>query len=139
VQDFLRLVAATPVGGKLQLTIVRSERQQTIEATIEEMLQRISSAQSKVAAPNAGSAATAFGIELLPLDAPLRKEPKVPKDVNGECRQSRKRRHGDRIWHSAGRCFRIGPRNVLLLINRHRASRFVGFSVDKNGTSDSSR
>jgi serine protease Do len=84
VQDFPRLIAATPIGGKLQLTIGRSERQQTVEATIEEMPQRISSAQSEVAAPDAGSAATALGMELLPLDAPLRKELKVPKDVNGE-------------------------------------------------------
>jgi len=46
------------------------------------MPQKISSAQSKVATPDAGSAGTAPGRELLPLEAQLQGA-EGPKDVSG--------------------------------------------------------
>ncbi|MBV9814500.1 MAG: DegQ family serine endoprotease [Alphaproteobacteria bacterium] len=160
VHDLPRLVAATPVGGKLQLTIIRERRQQTVEATIGQMPQQISSAQSKAASPAGGSAAAALGMELLPLDAQLRKELNVAKDVNGvvvgrvEANSAASElgiESGDVIEsvdqkpvappdEAATRLKDASDRgNVLLLLNRRGANRFVALPLNKNGTAGSSR
>ncbi len=83
VHDLPRLVASTPVGTKLPLTIVRDEKQKTVEASIGEMPQNLASAERETAQPGSGKAANALGMEFLPLDPQPRKELKVPKDLNG--------------------------------------------------------
>ena len=120
VHDLPRLVASTPVGSKLQLTIVRDGKQKTVEASIGEMPQNVASAEREAAQPGSGKAANALGMELLPLDPQLRKELKVPKDLNSV--------------KGGG-----GSRRVLLLLNRRGMSQFVGLSVENNRTAGSSR
>jgi serine protease Do len=83
VHDPPRLVAATPVGSKLRLTIVRDGKQRTVEASIGEMPQNVASEERETAQPGSGKTANALGMELLALDPQLRKELKVPKDLNG--------------------------------------------------------
>ena len=83
MHDLPRLVAATPVGARLELTIVRDGKQKTVEASIREMPKNVASAEPEGAQPGSGKAANALGMELLPPDPQLRKELKVPKDVNG--------------------------------------------------------
>ena len=43
----------------------------------------MASAEREAAQPGRGKPANALGMELLPLDPQLRKELKVPKDLNG--------------------------------------------------------
>jgi hypothetical protein len=69
-------------GSKLDLTIRRDGKQQTVEATIAEMPEKVASAQRGAAQPG-GSAARALGMELVALDPQLRQELHVPKEVSG--------------------------------------------------------
>jgi serine protease Do len=103
VHELPRLVASTPVGSKLQLTIVRDGKQKTVEASIGEMPQNVASAETEAAQPGNGKAVNALGMELFPLDPPLRKELKVPKDLNGVAvgRSGRERQPGGRSGDSA--------------------------------------
>jgi serine protease Do len=160
VHELPRLVAATPVGSKLQLTIVRDGRQKTVEASIGEMPQNVASAEHEAAQPGSGKAANALGMELLPLDPQLRKELKVPKDLNGVVVGQVANgspagelgiQAGDVIVsvdqepvatpESAAAQLKAAAvqGNVLLLLNRHGMSQFVGLSVENNGTAGSSR
>ncbi len=81
VHDPLCLVAATPVGGKLQLMIVRDGKQKTVEASIGEMPQYLASEEREAAHLGSGKAANVLGVELLPLDPQLRRELRVPNDL----------------------------------------------------------
>jgi serine protease Do len=78
-----RLVASTSIGTKLELTIARDGKQKTVEASIAEMPQNVASGEREAAQPSTGKAANALGMEFLPLDPRLRKELKVPKELNG--------------------------------------------------------
>ena len=104
VHDLPRLVAATPVGSKLELTIVRDGKQKTVEASIGEMPQNVASAEPEAAQPGSGKAADALGMELLPLDPQLRKELKAPEDLKGVVvgRPSRERQPSRRSGDPAG-------------------------------------
>jgi serine protease Do len=81
VHDPSCLVAATPVGGKLQLTIVRDGKQKTVEVSIGEMPQYLASEEREAALLGSGKAANVLGVELLPLDPQLRRELRVPNDL----------------------------------------------------------
>jgi serine protease Do len=159
LHDLPRLVAATPVGSKLDLRIRRGGKEQTIAATIGEMPEKVASAQRGAAQPGGGTA-SALGMEFLPLDPQLRKELHVPKEVNGVV-------VGQVASDSAAGELGIQPGdvvvsvdqrpvttpegaaaqlkeaaeqgNVLLLVNRDGTSQFVGLSVENNGTVGSSR
>jgi serine protease Do len=160
VHDLPRVVAATPVGSKLGLTIVRDGKQKTVEATIGEMPQNVASAGREPAQPGNGKSANALGLEFLPLDPQLRKELKVPKDVNGVVvgQVASGSPAGDLGIQSGDVIVSVDQRpvttpedaatqlkeaaaqgNVLLLLNRHGMSEFVGLSVENNGTAGSSR
>jgi serine protease Do len=160
VHELPRLVASTPVGSKLQLTIVRDGKQKTVEASIGEMPQNVAAAEREAAQPDSGKAANALGMELLPLDPQLRKELKVQKDLNGVVvgqvasaspAAELGIQPGDVIVsvdqkpvttpESAAAQLKeaASQGNVLLLLNRHGMSRFVGLSVENNGTAGSSR
>jgi hypothetical protein len=71
VHDLPRLVAATPVGTKLDLTIRRGGGQLTVEATIGDMPEKVA---KRGAAEPGGGTASALGMELLPLDPELREQ-----------------------------------------------------------------
>ena len=160
VHDLPRLVAATPVGSKLELTIVRDGKQRTVEASIGEMPQNVASAEPESAQPGSGKAANALGMELLPLDPQLRKELKVPEDLKGVVvgQVASGSPAGD-LGIQPGDVIELVDQkpvttpvsaatqlkeaaaqgNVLLLLNRHGMSQFVGLSVQNNGTAGSSR
>jgi serine protease Do len=157
LHDLPRLVAATPVGSKLDLTIRRGGKQQTVEVTIGEMPEKVASAQRGAAQPGAASA---LGMEFLALDPQLRKELHVPKEVNGVvvgqvASDSPAGELGIQpgdvivsvdqkpVTTSEGAAAQLKEAaehgNVLLLLNRHGTSQFVGLSVENNGTAGSSR
>jgi len=160
VHELPRLVASTPVGSKLQLTIVRDGKQKTDEASIGEMPQNVASAETEAAQPSNGKAVNALGMELFPLDPQLRKELKVPKDLNGVVVGQVASgspagdlgiQPGDVIVSvdqepvatpesAASQLKKAAAQgNVLLLLNRQGMSQFVGLSVENNGTAGSSR
>ena len=160
VHDLPRLVAATPVGGKLGLTIVRDGKQRTVEATIGEMPQNVASAEREAAQPGSGKPANMLGMELLPLDPQLRKELKVSKHLNGVVvgQVASGSPAGDLGIQPGDVIVSVDQKpvttpesaaiqlkeaaaqgNVLLLLNRHGMSQFVGLSVENNGTAGSSR
>jgi serine protease Do len=160
VHDLPRLVAATPVGSKLPLTIMRDGKQRTVEAFIGEMPQNVASEEREAAQPGSSKTANALGMLLLPLDPQLRRELKVPKDVNGVVVGQVASggpagdlgiQPGDVIVsvdqkpvaspeNAATQLKQAAAQgNVLLLLNRHGMSRFVGLSIENNGTAGSSR
>jgi serine protease Do len=154
VHDLPRLVAATPVGSKLSLTILRNGKEQTVDATIGEMPQKMASAEQGSEQPS-----TALGMELAPLTPQLRRELQVPKTVNGVvvdriANDSPARalglQTGDVIVSIDQKPATTPPEaaaelkqasaqgNVLLLVNRHGTNEFVGLSIENNGTAGSS-
>ena len=160
VHDLPRRVAATPVGSKLPLTIMRDGKQRTLEASIGEMPQNVASEEREAAQPGSSKTANALGMQLLPLDQQLRRELKVPKDVNGVVVGQVASggpagdlgiQPGDVIVsvdqkpvaspeNAATQLKQAAAQgNVLLLLNRHGMSRFVGLSIENNGTAGSSR
>jgi serine protease Do len=159
VHDLPRLVAATPIGRKLDLTIRRDGKQQSVAATIGEMPEKVASAQRGGGQPG-HTIASALGIELLPLDPQLRTELQVPKEVNGAVvgRVASGSPAGELGIQPGDVIMSVDQKpvttpedaaaqlkaaaaqgNVLLLLNRHGASQFVGLSVENNGTAGSSR
>jgi len=159
VHELPRLVAAAPIGSKLDLKIRRGGKQQTLEATIGEMPGKLASTGADGAQPSHANP-SALGMELVPLAPELRSELHVPKDVNGVV-------VGRIATDSPARALGIQPGDVivsidqkpattpeeaaaelkeaaahgdvLLLLNRHGVSEFVGLSVENNATSGSSR
>ncbi len=81
VHDLPRLVAETPIGSKLPLTVMRDGKSQTIVADVGEMPAKEASAEGTTGQPS--TAASALGLQLAPLDPELRSELKIGKDVNG--------------------------------------------------------
>jgi serine protease Do len=159
VHDLPRLVASTPVGTKLELTFARDGKQKTVEASIGEMPQNVASAEREAAQPG-GKPANALGMELLPLDPQLRKELKVPKDLSGVVvgQVTSGSPAGDLGIQPGDVIVSVNQKpvttpesaatqlkeaaaqgNVLLLLNRHGMSQFVGLSAENNGTAGSSR
>ena len=62
VYDLPGLVASTPVGTKLELTIARDGKQKTVEASIGEMPQSVASAEREAAQPGSGKPANMLGM-----------------------------------------------------------------------------
>jgi serine protease Do len=155
VHDLPRFVAASPVGSKLSLTVLRNGREQTLEATVGQMPEKVAAAEQ-----GKGEPAGALGMELVPLTPELRSQLRVPKDVNGVVvgriagdspAGALGLRPGDVIVsidqqpvttpeEAATQLKQAAAHgNVLLLINRHGTSEFVGLSVENNAMSGSSR
>ena len=153
VHQLPRLVAEAPIGSKLELTVRRGGEEQKLEATVAEMPQATASAGENGTEPSHKNA-SALGMELVPLAPKLRSELHVPKDVSGVV-------VGRIAPDSPARALGIQPGDVivsidrkpattpeaaaaelkeaaahgdvLLLLNRHGASEFVGLSVENNG------
>ena len=160
VHDLPRRGAATPVGSKLPLTIMRDGKQRTVDASIGEMPQNVASEEREAAQPGSSETANALGMQLLSLDPQLRRELKVPKDVNGVVvgQVASGSPAGDLGIQPGDVIVSVDQKpvaspenaatqlkqaaaqgNVLLLLNRHGMSRFVGLSIENNGTAGSSR
>ncbi|MBO0737314.1 MAG: DegQ family serine endoprotease [Alphaproteobacteria bacterium] len=157
VHDLPRLVAAAAVGSKMELTIRRGDKQQEVEATIGEMPEKVASAVPGQAQPNSASA---LGMELAPLAPELRSELHVPKDVNGvvvgriandspalalgvqpgDVIVSIDRKPVKTPEEAATELKEAASHgNILMLLNRHGVSQFVGLSTDDKAMSGSSR
>src|SRR5207253_6468670 len=86
VHDLPRMVAAMPVGQKLDLAIRRGGKEMTLAATTGEMPQQ---EQQASASPNPGNeegktaSTTSLGLQLSAIDAGLRRQHHIPKDVEG--------------------------------------------------------
>src|SRR5215469_14370257 len=153
VHEVPRIVAAAPIGSKLDLTVLRGGEQQKLEATIAEMPQTVASAGESGVEPRHTNA-SALGMELMPLAPKLRSELHVPKDVSGVvvgriAPDSPARalgiQSGDVIVsidqkpamtpeQAAAELKEAAAHgDVLLLLNRHGASEFLGLSVENNG------
>jgi serine protease Do len=152
VHDLPRLVAATPPGQKIELSVRRGGKDLTLAATTGEMPQeqQTASASSPSAGEEKGGSATSLGLQLAGIDQSLRREFRIPKDVEGVVvtkvatdspaaalglepgdvimsvdQQPVKtpQEAADRLKHAAENG------NILLLLNRHGVNQFVALSV----------
>jgi serine protease Do len=154
--DLPRLVAETPAGKTLDLSVERDGKRQTIAATIGEMPAKLASAQESGVQPDV-AASSALGMELAPLGPELRRQLKIASDVEGvavtrvaanspvasmgvqagDVIQSVDQKPATTPQQVAAALKEAAKRgNILLLINRHGASEFVGLSVE-GGTGNS--
>jgi serine protease Do len=157
VHDLPRLVAQTPIGSKLPLTLMRNGKSQTVVADVGEMPAKEASAEATTGQPSA--AASALGLQLGPLDPELRSELKIGKDVNGVAVLSVADNSpvaalgieaGDVIVsvdqkpvttpQDAAAALKQAAKsgNILLLIDRQGATQFVGLSIERNGVAGNS-
>jgi serine protease Do len=148
--DLPRLVAETPVGKTLDLTVERDGKSQSIAATIGEMPAKLASTAASQPQPKAAES-SALGMELAPLGPELRRQLKIASDVDGVAVTrvaanspvaSMGLQAGDVIQsvdqkpvttpQQAAAALNEAAKsgNILLLINRHGASEFVGLSVE---------
>jgi serine protease Do len=149
VRDLPRIVAETPVGSKLQLTIYRGGKTRTLVADIGEMPKQMAAAGR---AP--GATASALGLTLEPLTPALRDKLQIGQDTSGVVVKSI-------TADSPARALGIAPGdvivsidqrpaktpeqaamllkkaassgNVLLLLNRHGNNEFVGLQIQNGG------
>ena len=152
VHDLPRLVAAQPIGSKLDLTVLRGGKEQKLEATIAEMPEKVASG-GESGVPSSQANASAFGMEFVPLAPELRSELHVPKDVSGvvvrriapdsparalgiqpgDVIQSIDQKPVTTPEEAAAELKEAAAHgNVLLLLNRHGVSEFVGLTVENN-------
>jgi serine protease Do len=149
--DLPRVVAETRVGTKLDLTVKRNGEQRTVPVTISKMPTQLASAAPGEGQPSA-TPSRALGLELAPLASELRQKLKIGNDVSGvlvthvagntataigiqpgDVIQSVDQKPVTTPQQAATALREAGKRaNVLVLINRHGASEFVGLSV-QNG------
>jgi serine protease Do len=144
VHDLPRIVAATPPGRRIDLAVLRDGTRKTLAVTVGEMpenLQQVASAEGR---------ATSLGLQLSAIDAQLRRKYSIPKDVEGvvvtdvggdtpaaalgiepgDVIMSIDRKHATSPQQAARELKEAAAKgSILLLINRHGTSRFVGLSV----------
>jgi serine protease Do len=145
VHDLPRLVAGTPPGQKLGVEVLRDGKRETLAATIAEMPNN-----PQVASVEGQEGTSSLGLELSPLTPKLRSEFRVPKDVEGVVvtgiandspAASLGVQPGDGLvsidqqpartpQEAAAALKKASAKgNILLLLNRHGTSQFVGLSV----------
>jgi serine protease Do len=147
VHDLPRLVAATPPGRKLDMTIRRDGKEQTLSATVAEMPNN-----PEVAAAGAGSAeeATSLGLQLSAISPKLRSRYSIPRDVEGvvvisvagdspaaalglepgDVIVSVDQQPAKTPQQAAEELKQASAKgSILVLLNRHGTSQFVGVSV----------
>jgi serine protease Do len=152
VHDLPRLVASMPPGQKLELSVRRGGKDMNLAATTAEMPQEQQAANAQSSAPEKGAApsATSLGLQLAAIDQSLRREFRIPKDVEGVVvtkvasdspAAALGIEAGDVIvsvdqqpvkspQEAADQLKQASANgNILLLLNRHGTSQFVGLSV----------
>jgi serine protease Do len=160
VHDLPRLVAAMPPGQKLEMTLRRSGKEMNVAATTSEMEQ-----QEQHAAASTGSStddkpasASGLGLQLAAIDQGMRRQYRIPKEVEGVVvtkvagdspAASLGIEPGDVIvsvdqqpvktpQEAAEQLKQAAAHgNILLLLNRHGTSQFVGLSVQSPGSGSS--
>ena len=150
VHDLPRLVANAPIGKNLDLQVLRNSKEMTLSANVAEMKEdqqkQVASSENGAEPEKAGS----LGLQLATLDPALRRQFRIPKEVDGAVvtdvaadspaaalgiepgdviesvdQHSVKsaQQAADALQQAAGKG------NILLLLNRHGSSQFVGLSV----------
>ena len=148
VHDLPRLVADAAVGKPLELKVLRDGKDTTVTVGVAQMPQNLERMASNNEAPEAN--ATSLGMQLAALDAHLRQQYRVPKEVEGvvvtkvaddspaaeiglqpgDVIQSIDQRPVKNPEQAATDLKQAaGKGTILLLLNRHGASQFVGLSV----------
>jgi len=152
--DLPRVVAETPIGNKLDLSVERDGKTQQIVADIGTMPANIASAAGTGETPPGVSPSHALGMQLAPLGPKLRKELKIPSGISGvvvtqiannspvaamgvqagDVIQSIDQRPAANPQQAAAALKEAAKRgNILLLIDRGGSSMFVGLSTS-NGS-----
>jgi serine protease Do len=153
VHDLPRLVAAMPVGQKLDLTIRRGGKEMTLAATTAEMPQQEQQASVNPSPGNEEgktASTTSLGLQLSAIDAGARRQHHIPKDVEGVVvtkvgsdspAASLGIEPGDVIMSIDQQPVKTPQEaseqlkqaaangNILLLLNRRGTTQFVGLSV----------
>ena len=150
VHDLPRLVAATPIGQKLDLTIMRGGKETTLSATIGEAPEQ--QPPRVAAAPdNSGEgAASSLGLQLASINPALRRQYRIPNEVEGvvvtkvagdspaatlgiepgDVIVSIDQQPAKSPQQAAEELKQASNKGtILLLLNRHGTSQFVGWSV----------
>ena len=86
VHDLPRMVAAMPIGQKLDLTVRRGGKEITLSAITAEMPekeQQASVGTGSSSEEGKAASATSLGLQLSAIDAGLRRQHHIPKDVEG--------------------------------------------------------
>ena len=148
VHDLPRLVAAAPIGKKLDLTLRRGGKEMTLAATIAEMPEN----PQQVASAKKGPAedAASLGLRLSSLTDELRSQYRIPKDVEGvlvskvapdspvgaigiepgDVIMSVDQQPATTPAQAAGELKQAAAKGtILLLLNRKGTTQFVGLSV----------
>ena len=154
VRDLPRIVAAAPIGKKLDLGIRRSGKDMTVAATITEM--PAEKPQPVAMDQGGGETAGSLGLTLSAIDASQRRQYRIPKDVDGvvvtkvasdspavplgiepgdvivsvDQEPAKTPQQTSEALKSAA-----AKGSILLLVNRQGASQFVGLSVSGVGSS----
>ena len=148
VHDLPRIVAAVPIGQKLDLTVIRGGKETTLAATIAETQEQ---PQRVAAAPGgSGEEAGSLGLQLAALDPALRRQHRIPNDVEGvvvtkvaadspaanlgiepgDVIVSIDQQPARSPQEAASELKQASSKGtILLLLNRHGTSQFVGWSV----------
>src|SRR5712691_9100984 len=151
VHDLPRLVAAAPIGQKLDLTIRRNGKETSLAATIAEMPEKPEKPEQQAAAtPGSGEEATSLGLQLSSISPALRRQFRIPKNVDGVVVTKVAAdspagalgiEPGDVIMSIDQQPVATPQRaavalkqaaakgNILLLLNRHGTTQFIGLSV----------
>ena len=162
VHDLPRLVAALPPGQKLDMNVRRGGKEMNLAAMTGEMPQQ----EQQVAASTGSSSdekaasATSLGLQLAAIDQGMRRQFRIPKEVEGVVVTKVANdspagalgiEPGDVIvsvdqqpvktpQEAAEQLKQAAANgNILLLLNRHGTSQFVGLSVQSQQGSGSSR
>lgn len=153
VHDLPRIVAAAPIGQNMDLTVRRDGKEITIAAAIAEMPKN---PQQVAEAPGGLEEATSLGLQLSSISPQMRRQLRIPKDVEGvvvtkvagdspaadlgiapgDVIQSIDQQPARSPLQAAKQLKEAATKgSVLLLLNRHGTSEFVGLSVNGTGSS----
>jgi serine protease Do len=151
VHDLPRLVAKAPIGQKFDLRVQRNGKETALSATIAELQEN---QQQAAATSNARPEKTAsLGLQLSSIDQRMRQQFRIPKEVEGvvvtdvaadspaaalgiepgdviesvEQQPVKSPQEASQaLQHAASKG------NILLLLNRHGTSQFVGMSINQS-------
>src|SRR6266851_1165976 len=153
VHDLPRMVAAAPIGQKFDLTIRRNSKEMTVAATIAEMAE---TPQQAAASSSSEEQATSLGLQLSSITPALRRQFRIPKDVEGvvvtkladdspaaalgiqpgDVIMSIDQQPATTPQQAAAELKKAATQgNILLLLNRRGTTQFVGLSVSGAGSS----
>jgi serine protease Do len=151
VHDLPRLVASTSIGKKIDLQVRRGGKDMTLSATIGELQE---TQQAAAAADNTRPEKTSsLGLQLSSIDPAVRRQFRIPKEVEGavvaevapdspaaalgiepgDVIESVDQQPVKTPQQAAEALQQASSKgNILLLLNRHGTSQFVGLTVTPN-------